>query len=897
MNDNMEESYSMYPATSSTQPPPQGNMRMPIYQNPIPMYGYPQSPYIYATQTPNYHYKMMNSNQSIPYQGNAGIPHQNHANGGMKKKWNSNNNTGNYLGGTGSTAMNPAKSQPYYPNQNYYSNHLAMNAGQNVSGSNSNKTSTPTVSYDPYKFDVSKTKAKMSTDINKCFPLFINTDAKEFAEARAKTHNIRLEKAKTVQYITVPSTKTEENKQASNDVSIEKSVKTSKTEGTTEPKPAEVEKPTPKITTSDKTKKTADVTVDDVQSLPTVKKSPKEETPKHLKAVEDGQTQPPKVSTLKKDDEKKKAKASSVNSTPESPVSVTPTETPASADAPLSGTSSASVSTMNKTPARSWSAVASSSVPKGKPVTLSSHKSLHSRTSSQTPPAVHLPQKKDKKYVPPSTKGSEPLGALALRMCFDPDYVNYFLSKSIDMRTNLPVKSIIPRGIVNTANICFMSSVLQVLLHCKPFVDILNVLSTRNPNSKTGAMSCKLTDALTTLYSEFDRENFEEEKREIEAKTKPAVPTGGKIPYAAVSDAIKPDSFYMILSKIPKFKDLQWGHQEDAEEFLTHLLDQLEEELLAAIECLSENEIQNILQSINDENLKIFFIRNLARYKNADFMKNISFSLKSLIERYGTINDDENDENDGDGWHEVSSTSKKGKKTKMAAKRTVEVVPSPISSLFGGQFRSVLDIPNNKESQSITLDPFQTIQLDISDEEVNDLESAFKKFSEFEFLPFKGSNGQDVQAKKQTFIDKLPQVLLIQLKRFSFVNNTEQDKTMANYNSYNGRIEKIRKRIDYQHQLTIPVESVSQHLGKGKESGETLRIDRCDIPPRCELERRALHRGRFPQGGEHMVQNRRCGHYEAGLCRCVSGRRKWDRFPDSIHPHVPKNRVNAGGGR
>ena len=81
-----------------------------------------------------------------------------------------------------------------------------------------------------------------------------------------------------------------------------------------------------------------------------------------------------------------------------------------------------------------------------------------------------------------------------------------------------------------------------------------------------------------------------------------------------------------------------------------------------------------------------------------------------------------------------------------------------------------------------------------------------------------------MKAKKQTFIDRLPQVLIIQLKRFSFVNNTNKDNPMTNYNLYSGRVEKIRKKINYGHELTIPVEVVSSLALKNSEAARHYRL-------------------------------------------------------------------------
>ncbi|CAR30338.1 mRNA-binding ubiquitin-specific protease UBP3 [Lachancea thermotolerans CBS 6340] len=490
---------------------------------------------------------------------------------------------------------------------------------------------------------------------------------------------------------------------------------------------------------------------------------------------------------------------------------------------------------------KSWSAVASSAVPKASPSSASD-------------------QKKDKKYVPPTVKSLEPLGVVALRVCFDPQYVKYTADQY--KGAGMALQSVIPRGIVNTGNICFMSSILQVLLFCEPFVNLMNLISVKT-SAKMGSTGFLLLDACLELYRKFDKQAFEREKASRSS-------SGVNIS-SALADAIKPDDFYKTLSKLPKFKDLRWGHQEDAEEFLTHLLDQLHEEFVNSIDSLSDSEVISLINSINDEDTKTVFIRNLAKYKDAKFIKDSSNEIKSMLEKYDADVDDA-DDTSGNGWQEVSSTSKKGKKTKTAAKRTVVVEPSPISVIFGGQFRSVLDVPQNKEPQSITLDPFQTIQLDISDPDVNDLDSAFLKFSEMEHLPFKTSSGNNVEAKKQTFIDKLPEVFLIQLKRFSFINNTDKSK-IVNYNAYSGHVEKIRKKIHYGHELAIPDATISSvHSSFYKEAGTNYKLIGV-----------VYHHGVSPSGGHYT-----CDVYQETL-------NKWYRIDDTNVQEIEKDEVLKGG--
>ncbi|CCF56535.1 hypothetical protein KAFR_0B02370 [Kazachstania africana CBS 2517] len=812
MSENNEESYSMYPKTSSP-PPPHANMHFPMYQSPVPMYAYPQNPYMYATgptQAPSYHFKLMNQNQ-VMYQNGGSIPQQNSTPSTLKKKWNNNNNITNNTGTNGST--NVAKSHTYYPGQSqaYYP------------ASSMNKNNSATAAYDPYKFDVSKISYE---EMKKDFPVFINTDADEFVKARAKRHELRLKMLSSKEKLIV-STKKE--KKEDNKVEVESK--------------AEIEE----IPEMEETTIASELVEDKAEE-----KSSKIVKPK----VQESDASHKKTEKHKKKEKREEEVKKSNSTTP------SPSATPVSTATPSTPPIVAPAPTKQQPVTKSWSAIASSGIAKSKPASIS--RPASSNYSTPLPSPLHTPQKKDTRYVPPSTKGAEPLGSVTLRMCFDPDYIGYVLKKDSE-NDLLPLKSIFPRGIINTANVCFLSSVLQVLLYCQPFIDVLNVLSTRNVHSRIASSQSKLLDACITIYKQFDRENFLESKKrqqsvEDEIEDNEKTPT-----YGSVIDAINPDEFYRTISTIPKFKDLQWGQQEDAEEFLTHLLDQLHEELVASINLLSENEIQNILQSINDQELKVFFIRNLSRFKKSEFLNNASVQLQELISKYGNASE----ENEEDGWHEVSSSGKRSKKNKTAAKRTVEVIPSPISKLFGGQFRSVLDIPNNKERQSITLDPFQTIQLDISDSSVIDLEGAFKKFSEFELIPFRTSSGTDVEAKKQTFIDKLPEVLLIQLKRFSFVSNVGKSNDMTNYNAYNGRIEKIRKKINYGHELIIPSESVSSNATMSNREYSLTGV--------------IYHHGLSPDGG----------HYTADVLHSES--KKWYRIDDVNINELEEDDVLKGG--
>lgn len=393
----------------------------------------------------------------------------------------------------------------------------------------------------------------------------------------------------------------------------------------------------------------------------------------------------------------------------------------------------------------------------------------------------------------------QPLGIVSLKLMYDKSFTNLLQPSA---------SKILPHGLINTGNICYMNSVLQMLLHCSPFTKLLDLVQLKTVASLDGTSRTSLLDATILFMNEFEKPG---------------------------DQLLSPELFYKLLSVHPRFSHLKWGQQEDLEEFLGYLLDGLHEEFIESIKSLSTTEIESLVQSITDLELKSL----------------IQNALDILVKTNGSSEVLEKDAED-DGWHEVGSNKK------IAAKRTVEVKPSPITLLFGGLFRSVLEVPKQKESKSITLDPFQHIQLDISDIRVQTLEDLFELFSEPELIPYKLNNGNDVMARKQTFIDKLPNLLIIHLKRFSFVK--EEDSPIYH-------IEKLHKKVIYSHELEIPLSSLSPETKKLVGVNDSIN--------KYQLSAVVYHHGMSAEGG----------HY---TCDVMKLENQWIRIDDgSILPVVP----------
>ncbi|KAK1278598.1 Ubiquitin carboxyl-terminal hydrolase 24 [Acorus gramineus] len=185
-------------------------------------------------------------------------------------------------------------------------------------------------------------------------------------------------------------------------------------------------------------------------------------------------------------------------------------------------------------------------------------------------------------------------------------------------------KSLCPRGLINSGNLCFLNATLQALLSCSPFVQFLQDLRSCSI-PKTGYPTLH---AFVEFISAFDVPNT------VNLKKSEAVPEAGKsfspIMFDSVLKNFTPD-LPTSLSGRPR--------QEDAQEFLSFVMDQMHNELL---------KLEGNLKNSNNGKISI---------------------ISSAEE---------------EGWETV------GPKNKSAVTRTQSFVPSELSDIFGGQLRSVV---------------------------------------------------------------------------------------------------------------------------------------------------------------------------------------------------------------
>ncbi|KAI6710571.1 hypothetical protein JHW43_006901 [Diplocarpon mali] len=271
------------------------------------------------------------------------------------------------------------------------------------------------------------------------------------------------------------------------------------------------------------------------------------------------------------------------------------------------------------------------------------------------------------------------------------------------------------------------------------------------------------------------------------------------------------------------------GHQQDAEEFLGFLLEGLHDECVLAMHNSTLNNTSAIATPTNGQSPPLSEAGGVAAFDSAA------------------------KEN---GWLEV------GPKQKAAVTRSsgTIVTGSPVTKIFGGNLRSELRVPGLKDS--VTLEPYQPLQLDIGASNVNNIIDALKGLTRSEALhgDFKSPKGPNVTATKQVFIETLPPVLILHLKRFQYDNT--------------GGTQKIWKRVGYPLELEIPKEVFPrQKRATYVHSGL----------PKYRLIGVVYHHGKNATGGHYTVDVRR------------QDGREWVRLDDTVICRVRSEEVAEGG--
>lgn len=303
-----------------------------------------------------------------------------------------------------------------------------------------------------------------------------------------------------------------------------------------------------------------------------------------------------------------------------------------------------------------------------------------------------------------------------------------------------------PRGLVNRANWCYINGTLQALIACPPFYNLLRKLP-RYPALSRGPSSTPILDSLVEFVHEFPLmpKNLDKSQKKGVRDIYPGNP-------------FEPSYVYKMLQLVQVNPHFKHGKQEDAEEFLSCILDGMHEEMKAAVTLLTKN---NKAEPVVDG------------YTNG----------------YVAGETDEDEEADPEAWEQV------GPKKKSMHTRKAEFAKTPIAEIFAGMIRSVVYKASAKETA--TLQPFFTLQLDIQSEKVWTVNDALEGFVSKE--PISGytcpKTNTEVEIVKKVSLEELPAVLILHLKFFVY--------------NKDGGSQKLMKKVDFPVELEITKDLLS----------------------------------------------------------------------------------------
>ncbi|URE22270.1 ubiquitin carboxyl-terminal hydrolase [Musa troglodytarum] len=346
------------------------------------------------------------------------------------------------------------------------------------------------------------------------------------------------------------------------------------------------------------------------------------------------------------------------------------------------------------------------------------------------------------------------------------------------------VKSILSRGLINSGNLCFLNATLQALLSCSLFVQLLQDLRFQS----IPEIGYPTLHTFVEFISEFDMPDVLSAKSNVKV-TLESGKSFSPIMFDAVLKRFTPDLPIGISSR---------PRQEDAQEFLSFIMDQMHDELL---------KLDGIFASTDGGKVPL-----------------ISSS-------------------EDDVWETV------GPKNRSAITRTQSFIPSRLSTIFGGQLRSVVKARGNKASA--TVQPFLLLHLDIFPESVNTIEDALHLFAAPETLEgYRTSAGKAglVSACKSVKLQKLSKVMILHLMRFSYGSEGST---------------KLHKPVHFPLELVL---------------GHELIVSPSSESRRYELVATITHHGQGPSEG----------HYTANA-KCSSGR--WLHYDDASVMAVTPNKV------
>jgi len=392
--------------------------------------------------------------------------------------------------------------------------------------------------------------------------------------------------------------------------------------------------------------------------------------------------------------------------------------------------------------------------------------------------------------------------------------------------------SLTPRGLSNQSNFCYINATLQSLIACPPFVNLF-----RGMSKIIGTKPCKATPIIQSVFDFV---------MEFEPITRYNQNNKNKKPQDAfyIGASFEPTGVRKVLGFFDGATFKVEGRQEDAEEFLSHLLNGLHDEMLKLIRWYDSKKEKQTAKTVGVPKPKTV----------APPQPSLPVPVTTNGESVETFGEDE------ESWQVM------GPKNKGSMTRKTDVSKSPISEMFVGQMSSVLNRGGGPISKTTTLQPFFTLQLDIQDDNIHSVRDALEGLSTKEEVSCTSSvNGQEIAMWKQLSLEVLPIILVVHLKRFLF------DKSCT-------KIYKLAKKVDFSVDLEIGKDLLSVNC-KNKISQTKQRL--------YKLFAAVYHDGEDAHKGHYIADT---FHPSGGS---LWGQFGWIRYDDTAVKGIPESQLNA----
>ncbi|KAJ3817905.1 hypothetical protein F5880DRAFT_1492205 [Lentinula raphanica] len=441
--------------------------------------------------------------------------------------------------------------------------------------------------------------------------------------------------------------------------------------------------------------------------------------------------------------------------------------TPARSPSPTPSSTPTAIPSQSSTTSGSAPAPASTSTP---PVAKKSWASLLRSSSPSSPSSASASPSSPSSSTSPSTGGRQRLRTSSLVGTSVPGSSSTSTSNSeLDkkrrelsalLRTTGPmalgmegISKMHPRGLINTGNMCFANSVLQMLIYTPEFAVLVGALGRIGRSAgdvggggggigQIAGIETPLVDATVEFLG-----LHQEQQASLSSSSSTPSSTSSSTANSSSSSThdpfcpFIPSPIYTALKSKPQFDHMPMNgaQQEDAEEFLGFFLDGLEEELGKLRVALDVGKGKGKEREV------------LERQRYEEGAEEIQQQADSE-----------------DGWVQVGKnnhTTTIVSHTSSSSPHSPSTPPSPLTHIFTGHFRSTIRIRGHKEDRA-TLEEWRSLRLDIQSPSIHSIQDALSALAQPQTLYLTTPQKQEVEASQQVLIESLPPVLVVQLKRF-----------------------------------------------------------------------------------------------------------------------------------